>query len=342
MDPLERYLDQVCRSIGGPRPLRDHVRQELREHLHDAAARHRAAGLSDEAAVAQALAEFGHPEQVRSELEATHGHRAMAVVIDTALRWKEGTMRAKWLWATGAHLGLALVIALEAAFITFLVVFIVPRFHKLMRDGIIDPAVLDEHGVSWMPAYLNSLSTVAGGYTTWLVLGAAVLWGLFEWRVKSENKSLMRLAVMGGAAVKLLAVIVLATGSMLVSMMLAAPATGQMARPFAAEQVKAVDTAAEAVESAVAKPDWAAATEQADRASAALTRLTAGPALASLTGWEPPTTDDLRARVKEAQDHLRAVRQALDAKGTDRATAELAEFRKAFAPVREAARREGR
>ena len=40
MDKLEHYLDQVCRSIGGPRSLRQHVRQELREHLLDAAAEH--------------------------------------------------------------------------------------------------------------------------------------------------------------------------------------------------------------------------------------------------------------------------------------------------------------
>ena len=31
MNKLEQYLDQVCRSIGGPRALREHVRQELRE-----------------------------------------------------------------------------------------------------------------------------------------------------------------------------------------------------------------------------------------------------------------------------------------------------------------------
>ncbi len=342
MDPLERYLDQVCRSIGGPRPLRDHVRQELREHLHDAAARHRAAGLSEEAAVAQALAEFGRPEQVRSELEATHGHRAMAVVIDTALRWKESTMRAKWLWATGAHLGLAVVIALEALFLTFLVMFIVPKFKKLMADGIIDPAVLDEQGAMWMPHFLGNLAAVTGNYTTHLVLGAAVLWGLFEWRVKSENKSLMRLTVMGGAAVKLLAVIVIATGSMVVSFCLAMPAMGPMARPFAAEQVATIDTSVAAVEPAVAKQDWTAATEQADRASAALARLTVGPALASLTGREPPTADELRTQTRSAQDHLRAVRQAVAEKDAGRATAALAEFRTAFAPVREAASRSGK
>jgi hypothetical protein len=36
MKKLEQYIDQVCRGIGGPRALRQHVRRELREHLLDA------------------------------------------------------------------------------------------------------------------------------------------------------------------------------------------------------------------------------------------------------------------------------------------------------------------
>ena len=40
MDRLEHYLDQVCRGISGPRSLRQHIRQELREHLQDATAEH--------------------------------------------------------------------------------------------------------------------------------------------------------------------------------------------------------------------------------------------------------------------------------------------------------------
>src|SRR5205807_3314788 len=107
----------VCRGIGGPRSLRQHLRQELREHLQDAAAEHKAAGLSEEAALARALEDFGGPEQVRSELEATHGHRMMAVVIDKAMQWKERTMKAKWLWTSWANLSLAVVIALEVFFI---------------------------------------------------------------------------------------------------------------------------------------------------------------------------------------------------------------------------------
>src|SRR5688500_13202648 len=128
MDQLEHYLDQVCRSIGGPRSLRQHVRQELREHLRDAAAEHRSAGLSEEESLARALEDFGGPEQVRSELEATHGHRLLPVVIDKAMHWKEITMKAKWLWTSWAYVALAGTIVLEVLWITFAVVMLVPKF----------------------------------------------------------------------------------------------------------------------------------------------------------------------------------------------------------------------
>src|SRR5437773_11902056 len=106
MEKLERYLDQVCRSLGGARAMRQHVRQELREHLLDAVAQHKVAGATDEAALARALEEFGNPDDVRTELEAAHGHRMMAVVIDEAIEWKETTMKAKWLWRSWAYLAL--------------------------------------------------------------------------------------------------------------------------------------------------------------------------------------------------------------------------------------------
>src|SRR3954469_22294091 len=150
MDKLEEYLDRVCRGIAGPRALRQHVRRELREHLLDAAAEHKKAGLPEEPAIEQALADFGAPDEVRSELEATHGQRVMAVVIDKALDWKEKTMRGKWLWTRGAALAAALVIALEVFLITFVNVFIIPKFQRLMQDGMIDVTELGEHGMGWM------------------------------------------------------------------------------------------------------------------------------------------------------------------------------------------------
>ena len=106
MDKLELYLDQVCRGIAGPRSLRQHIRQELREHLLDAVAVHRAAGLPEEQAIAKALDDFGGPEEVRGELETLHGHRLLTTVVDKSLEWKEKTMKARWLWTTSAQSGL--------------------------------------------------------------------------------------------------------------------------------------------------------------------------------------------------------------------------------------------
>ena len=157
MDKLERFLDRVCRSMGGPKALRQHVRQELREHLLDAAAEHRTAGLTDEAALDRALEDFGGPDELRSDLEATHGHRLLPVVLDKAMQWKERTMRARWLWETWAYLALAIVILLDLMWICFGNLYLVPKFQRLMQDGVIDPAILDEHSMGWMPAFLSRL-----------------------------------------------------------------------------------------------------------------------------------------------------------------------------------------
>ena len=157
MDKLEQYLDQVCRRIGGPRALRQHVRQELREHLLDAAAQHKAAGLPEEEAVAQALADFGQPEDVRSELEDAHGHRVMAVVIDKALNWKEKTMRAKWLWATWAHLALANLTSLLRQLLD-----IFPRGSYVLEDQLVwDPSRLNIRLLDSLPVCLVGTSRPA-------------------------------------------------------------------------------------------------------------------------------------------------------------------------------------
>src|SRR5262245_3379395 len=113
MDPLEQFLDRVCRGVGGSRELRQHLRQELREHLLDAAAGHRAAGMSESEALAKALADFGGPDEVRSELEVTHGHRLLPVLLDKAMQWKEKTMKAKWLWTTWATIAVVAVVLLD-------------------------------------------------------------------------------------------------------------------------------------------------------------------------------------------------------------------------------------
>lgn len=339
MDKLERYLDQVCRSIGGPMEMRRHVRQELREHLLDAVAQHKAAGSSEEAALAKALEEFGKPEEVRSELEATHGQR-MTWIIDKAMQWKERTMKAKWLWASWTYAGLLGVIVLQALFITFNVLFIIPKFHKLMHDGIIDPGILDEEGPRWMVHYLNNLSYVAGNHTLLLVLVPVVVWGLFEWRVKSENKSFMRLSALGTVAVALTIVVVLMAGSMVITFCLGVPAMGRMARPWAVEQVTTIDTSLSDLELALAKKDWKAIQDPAAKAAQALNRLTAGPAVPSLTsGHEPPTVDELRAKLNAALVNFSEMQKAIREEDAVRVAAELQSFRKTFEPLREAAKK---
>ena len=203
--------------------VREHVRQELRGSiLLDAVEQHKTAGLPDEEAVTKAMEEFGRPEDLRPELEATHGHRMLAVLIDRALQWKERTMRAKWMWSSWAYLTLSLVIALELLFIAFNVYFIIPKFQGLLYDGFIDGEFLRKLGGSWMLTFLDRLETVEQKYGWSILLAAAAAIGLFEWRVKGENKSLMRFSALGTSALGLFLVVIVMTVSLVVTFCLAA------------------------------------------------------------------------------------------------------------------------
>jgi hypothetical protein len=337
MDKLEQYLDQVCRGIGGPRPMRQHVRQELREHLLDAAARYKATGQPEDRALEQAIADFGQPDEVRSGLEEAHGHRLLGVVIDKALDWKEKTMRAKWLWTTWAHLALATIIVFEVFFITFNVIFTVPRFQKLLRDGVIDPAILDEQRVGWIPTFLNRLSYVGGNYATFWLLGAIAAVALFEWRVRGENKSLVRLSLLGTVAVALLAVGFVQAGALVIPYQVAAPALVKITRPWAVEQVTVVESALEQMEKAPPANGNEEATKQMANA---LGHLAAGPALASISkGNQPPTADELRVALQSATERFREVEAAVSAKDEEKVRSALKQFREAFVPIAAAARR---
>jgi hypothetical protein len=340
MDRLERYLDQICRSIGGPRSLREHVREELREHLMDARERHRVAGLSDDEALTSALEEFGRPEDLRLELEATHGHRMFAVVIDRAMQWKERTMRAKWLWSSWANLALGLVIALELLFIAFNVYFIFPKFQGLLGAGLIDGEFLRTGGGSWMPAFLERLRTVEKHYAWWILLAAAAAIGLFEWRVKSENKSLMRFSALGTSALALFLVVMVMTVSLVVTFCVATPELGPMVRPWAVEQVARVDAATESIEQARVKKDWDTMQKQAEEASSAIERLAHGPAIHSLVGGGASSTFwELRDRVRATTANLREVQKAISERDEGRLSTSLRELRKSYKPVHDVSKR---
>src|SRR5262249_11524039 len=151
----------------------------------------------------------------------------------------------------------------EVLFIAFNVIYIIPRFRKLLHDGYLDPAMIDDANASWMPAFLTRLSDVTGSYTTFMLLGAIVAWGLFEWFVRSENKSFIRLSALGMATVGLMVVVCLTAGSLVVAFCLGIPAMGRIAQPFAMEQVSHIEASVGALEQAQLKKDWQTMQEQA-------------------------------------------------------------------------------
>ena len=341
MTKLDQYLDEVCRGVGGPRALRLHLRQELREHLLDAAAEHRAAGMTDEQAVDRAIEDFGGPAQLRSELEATHGHRAMAVVIDKALQWKERTMKAKWLWVTFAHLALVLLIAAEVAFIWAVLIFIVPRFKETLHHGLMDAA---EPVVQWSTGILNGVIT-ACMYHWWFWAPLIVAWALFEWRVRSENKTSMRLAALGTIALGLMCVVMLTAAALVLPMNLAMPGlNARHPEPIVRDSIAGIDAAVANLKRAAASQDWTVMAEEAGEASILLGRLSrmgaAAPTLAA--GSDQANLDAIRGRIRSAEESMRVACQAAREKNADRFRSALTDADRSLAEMRDSTTRPAR
>ena len=121
------------------------------------------------------------------------------------------------------------------------------------------------HGCS---TFLERLETVEQNYGWSILLAAAAAIGLFEWRVKGENKSLMRFSALGTSALGLFLVVIVMTVSLVVTFCLATPELGPMVRPWAVEQVASIDAAIDGIEQARVKKDWDTMQEQAEQASA--------------------------------------------------------------------------
>jgi hypothetical protein len=231
------------------------------------------------------------------------------------------------------------VIALAVLFIAGAELLIVPKFNQLVRDGLVDPAILDTQNVSWMHSWLGRVGRVAE-QTTWLVLLAAVTWGLFEWRVKSENKTFMRLSALGTVAAGLMVVVWLMSATLLVSFCLAAPANGRIARQFAVEQTARINSTVAELSEPLAKQDWKSLEQHLNRVSESLDHLVAEAAAipALVTRDEPVTADALKSAVQAARKALSAAQQAAAAKDSQRVQAALDTFQESFKPVREAAK----
>jgi hypothetical protein len=334
MDKLERYLDQVCRGIAGPRSLRQHVRRELREHLLDAAAERQDGGLPPDEALDRAIEDFGGPEQVRAELEATHGHRLMAVVIDKAMQWKENTMKAKWLWSAWAHLALAGILAMECAFLAGTFFFIAPKFKQMWQEGWINA----EH---FGPLMSSGLTLFAAAnwvcdHGWWLFIPAVVIWALFEWRSRSEQKPFVRLAAMGSAALMLMAAVIWTSTAIILPTIVSIPNLAMM-RPdeVVAHKTATIDKSVAATEQAMANNDWPVIQDNLRDASHAAHTLagmgSAAPMILSL--HDQPKVDALRAQLTAAHLALRSAELASRSKNLTRLESALKEFHEAYGKV---------
>src|SRR5690606_35396484 len=117
------------------------------------------------------------------------------VVVDRAIEWKERTMKAKWLWLSWAHVALAAVILVAGFTTVFSEMFLVPKFRSIMRQAWLHPGMHDP-GVAWLISSLNAMDWLST-HSPLILLGVAFLWVLFECRVRSENKTFMRLSALG-------------------------------------------------------------------------------------------------------------------------------------------------
>lgn len=250
-------------------------------------------------------------------------------------------MRAKWLWTTWAHLALAVVVVLEVAWLTFAALWLVPRFQKLLYDGVIDPEFVEKVGFRWATwaSFLERLRQVVDRSLGWLLLVTVVVCGLFEWRVRSENKSLIRLTVWGAAAVGLIVVGILTAVALVVPYQLSAPMTGQLAWSFATQQLARIDIAIDNLELALANKNWKSIQEHADQASQALNRLiVAAAAVRSVAPQQGPRRlEELRAELREADGYLAEAQQAAQEKDAERVEAAVRRFRERIEPFEKAA-----
>jgi hypothetical protein len=349
MDKLERYLDQVCRGIAGPRSLRQHLRQELREHLRDAATEHQAAGMSQEEALDRALEDFGGPEQVGTELAAEHGHRVMAVVIDKAMQWKERTMKTRWLWSAWAHVALALLIVAQVAFVSATMVFVMPKVKQIVMESQWGSAGAgpgaDGGGMdAYLPRSQGFLDLVewVSAHGVLLLAVLAIAWALFEWRVRGENKSFIRLALMATAGVVLMGACVMSAAVASIPTVMAVPALiGRPPDRAVADLTARLDASVAALNRAAANQDWPAIEEHAAAAARfmnSLNALSAAPfVLASATSGEPSRAVEFRNSLREARQCIDDARAAAFTHDAARLESGIRKFEAAYQPIRAAA-----
>ncbi|UCD27917.1 MAG: hypothetical protein JSV03_12540, partial [Planctomycetota bacterium] len=252
MNDVEHYLDHVCRSLSGSSSLRRHIREELREHLSEAIERQVSAGLSREEASRKVIEEFGKPEMVREGLEAVYGRSLVGLLIEKAMDWKEITMKSGWKWSFVAHLMLAMVIAVEVILISALVVAVFPRLvHEYEILGRQSPEIF-KSVFRWIRILVDT-------WYIWVAIIAAG-WGIFEWKCRSENKSIIRMTFGTlGSLVMLLLVCLVSLSVVFSYYQLPGLTRMQQTESVVLVEVTRADTSFSRLSRAVEEQDWEAA-----------------------------------------------------------------------------------
>ena len=181
MNDIDRYLEQACGHVSGPDSLRQHLRQELREHLEEAIDAFVATGMSNDEATAKAIEGLGEPEVIRDEMQAVYGPNVRSLLVDEVVKWKSN------LWHLAAQVGLTVITTLVVWFMLYLLIDKTPQVFAMHAELDINvPASL---------ARTASVSRLMVGEWYLLLIGAAVAWGLFEWKWSGDNKPIVRTVV---------------------------------------------------------------------------------------------------------------------------------------------------
>jgi HPt (histidine-containing phosphotransfer) domain-containing protein len=184
--------------------LKDHIREELREHLSEAVECHVRDGLSEEQAVKRAIEEFGSAEAVGQELRSIHSADLLSFLMKKAMSWKEKTMKTEWKWNFVALAALAFTIIAEVVLGFVCVIYVYPRINFAF-NSLASP-------VPWSFDLANRTADVSTRYGVVLLLLIVCGWILFEFLYRKEGKPNIRLGIF--AAVGLAATLFFAAASL--------------------------------------------------------------------------------------------------------------------------------
>jgi hypothetical protein len=260
------------------------------------------------------------------------------LLIDKAMQWKENTMKPKWLWTAWAHVALGALIVSEVLFIVAVVLFIMPKVKQIVRDAGAGPRGMDEF-VPMSGSFLGFLEVVAN-HGVALLLGLAALWALFEWRVRGENKPLVRLAGMGTIALLLVAVVAMSAAVAMVPLAMVAPQMGaRLPERIVSEKMASLDASIASLQEAMARKDWDSVQQHVSRAREAANALMhlGGAAPAIVAAPQQARVDALRVQIQQANQSIDEARLAAWDRDEIRLNKALREFQTVYASLHDAA-----